>query len=238
MSKFFLVLLGTVGVLAATYVYYFPAYEACFRMTVNVEVDGKVHSGSSVIQVGWQTPNPLFRGLAAGWNQRFEGEAVLVDLGKPGVLLALLKNPYFWSPDVPNARPLYEILLKAFFGSKGITKERLEDLEGKRFSNAKRTLQVENLPRFAYLSDVNNRQSAIPVDPRYLSEDIGPGVRFVSAQLELTSDPIIYHLENELPWFAALKKFEKENGIGIRGRPRGQPGAFQLLANDLIGGIL
>jgi hypothetical protein len=69
----------------------YPTYAYRYRMTVNVEVDGQMRSGSSVIEVRVSKQLaflPTVNELAyAG-----EGEAVYVDLGVHGSIVALLAS--------------------------------------------------------------------------------------------------------------------------------------------------
>src|SRR5437762_1764708 len=63
-----------------------------YRLTINVEVDGKLVSGSGVIQVKQSDTRGLF-GSMGGFGSEVSGEAVVVDLGQHGVLFALLHGP-------------------------------------------------------------------------------------------------------------------------------------------------
>lgn len=62
-----------------------------YRMTIDVEVDGKLHSGSSVIEVRYTFGND---GLGLGglrkWYSRVRGIAPIIDIGRYGTLVAAL----------------------------------------------------------------------------------------------------------------------------------------------------
>lgn len=71
------------------------------KMTVEVEVNGKVITGSAVTSIHWW-PNFFSggRGLGFGasWHSKVKGEAVMVDLGEGKYLFALLsytRNPEY-----------------------------------------------------------------------------------------------------------------------------------------------
>src|SRR5579875_3813684 len=66
----------------------YPTYSYRYRMTVQVEEDGKIHSGSSVIQVKINK-QPQF-GDAPPQESHFYGDAVFVDLGNGRNVIALL----------------------------------------------------------------------------------------------------------------------------------------------------
>jgi hypothetical protein len=66
----------------------YPTYTYRYRTTVEVEVDGTVHSGSSVIEVGINNQPPI--GSAPPYVAHLRGEAVFVDLGRGRNVIALL----------------------------------------------------------------------------------------------------------------------------------------------------
>ena len=68
----------------------FPFYSWNQRMTVEVEVDGKTITGSSVSSVNWVKNDPISAINGPQWLSTVRGEAVIVDLGERGVLFALL----------------------------------------------------------------------------------------------------------------------------------------------------
>src|SRR6266852_2768355 len=82
------VLVLGVGALVAGYMYKYPNYTYRYRLTVNIEVDGKVRSGSSVIEVTWHGQPEL--GDVGPFHPRIRGQAPLVDLGDRGVVGASL----------------------------------------------------------------------------------------------------------------------------------------------------
>ncbi|MGH1418593.1 MAG: hypothetical protein ACRBCJ_07020 [Hyphomicrobiaceae bacterium] len=219
-----------------SYELYSNRYDAKFRLTVNVEVDGKIHSGSSVVEVQWTRTISMFRGLSPGYSKKVMGEAVLVDLGKHGVLLTLLRR-YSRTEILPKPRHVFDIPMRAFYRNKQQSRSkrsikipeafaRMRSLDDEK---TKRTLAPDNLPMFVLLPDVRDRDSAFPVNPQKFEQDIAPGVKFISAEIELTRDPITYHLAGELPWFAALK-IEEASGLRI-GR-----NFFELTVYQLTGG--
>lgn len=69
----------------------FPTYTHRYRLTVNIEADGKLHSGSSVIEVRRNDHGPLEGLLHGRFDEEITGESPIVDLGKRGVVEAISK---------------------------------------------------------------------------------------------------------------------------------------------------
>src|SRR5260370_3892357 len=78
----------SVGALLAGYWYKYPDYSYRYRLTVNIEVDGKIHSGSSVIEVKWRG-GPVI-GDGGPFGPSVKGQAALVDLGDRGMVVGSL----------------------------------------------------------------------------------------------------------------------------------------------------
>ncbi|MGS7013753.1 hypothetical protein RCI25_29185, partial [Pseudomonas aeruginosa] len=66
----------------------FPSYSYRYRLQLAVEVDGKVHTGSSVIEVTWEC-GPKLAGFAQ-CAPSVGGQATVIDLGSHGVVVATL----------------------------------------------------------------------------------------------------------------------------------------------------
>ena len=69
------------------YKYKYPDHSYRYRLTVNFEVDGQIHSGSSVIEVTWHG-HPVI-GDGGPFGPSIKGQAALVDLAGHGVVVAL-----------------------------------------------------------------------------------------------------------------------------------------------------
>src|ERR1700694_3251808 len=66
----------------------YPNYSYRYRLTITLELDGQVHTGSSVIEIEW-AGGPPFADVGP-YHPRVRGEATLVDLGARGVVVAAL----------------------------------------------------------------------------------------------------------------------------------------------------
>jgi hypothetical protein len=193
-----------------------PFYESFrFRMTVEVEVDGQIKSGSSVIDVaitrGGYTSNGKY-----GDNHTITGEAVYVDLGNGRNVFAVLWFPYSdggsHSVEWAVARALYKS------GIPGLTKTSGRDVNGSdvRAIVGKRgsaSLSFETMPQllsFDNMAAANTLRILNPSDDSF-ARVFGPGVSFRSVQIELvepgrwpnqykTGEPLTRNLDDLLPW--------------------------------------
>src|SRR5262245_61484699 len=84
------------GAAVVGYRYKYPNYVYRYRLTLNIEVDGKIHSGSSVIEVKWRSGPVIGDGGPFGGSVK--GQAVAVDLGDRGVVVATLINDESYGP--------------------------------------------------------------------------------------------------------------------------------------------
>src|SRR5215470_7395763 len=74
----------------------YPSHSHRYRLGVSIEVDGQVLSNSSVIEVIWK-PQCFLPGSGHWWQwaATVQGQAVLLDLGPRGVLLAPLSGAQY-----------------------------------------------------------------------------------------------------------------------------------------------
>ncbi len=181
--------------LALFWTWMFPSVTLRYRLTYEVDVDGKVHTGSSVMQAGMYA-GPLCGGL--GWAPcwSFMGEAVAVDLGPRGVLFSLLagsskrgaKNPISgWPlPQVEHVQflPVYVMrragLWKAPPGYTGGSVGEWQAAEKLRTTVELAPYEIPELVRFR---DLNDPTTAEVVDPADMTKSFGPGVRFMRATI-------------------------------------------------------
>ena len=81
---FFFVLIAGVAAIVVWIWLSFPTTSYRYRLTIVVELDGRVHSGSSVIEVRYRFFPEFFSQLANGnqYERSVAGQAVLVELGE------------------------------------------------------------------------------------------------------------------------------------------------------------
>lgn len=167
----------------------FPSYTYRYRMTVEVQVDGKICSGSSVIQVR-VTKQPQVLNQAVEMHA-VSGEAAFVDLGEGRNVIALLASG-------PNARdlnyPSY-IVQVAFGMPSGDDVRKLPMLRGSR------SLSSDRLPAFVTFTNLSDPETARIVRPDEFSTVFGPDVRLKDVRLEMTDDPVTRMIERRFPWW-------------------------------------
>ena len=148
-----------VGALVAGYWYKYPDYSYRYRLTVNIEVDGKIHSGSSVIEVTWRA-GPVFAD-GGPFGSTVKGQAAVVDFGDRGVVVAILGEGY--GPATDGALGALWVAAEAF-GNHSTAQEipHLPDLHGKR------DIALSKLPRLLWFANPQDPTTA----KRLLVQDI------------------------------------------------------------------
>ncbi len=110
MKRFLFFALVALVAAVATYKYFYPTYGYRYRLIINVEADGKLHSASSIVEVRWSAfflPDYHF-------NPELGGQAALVDLGERGAVVATLINGEDYGPARDGAWGAIWIVPRAF----------------------------------------------------------------------------------------------------------------------------
>jgi hypothetical protein len=201
----------------------YPTYTFRYRMTVEVDVDGVVHSGSSVIEVSINRQPPF--GSAPPYVPHIRGEAVFVDLGEGRNVIALLaagpraENVNYSDSIVPG---LFDLPFKDW--------AKLSDLRGTR------EVPVSRMPTFVTFTDLNEPKSARVLAPGEFEQVFGPGVHFRRAFVEmvpagtwpfsalgwprdLAGEPVTRGIFQRLPWLAGFKGYSGGQGQPDWSRP-------------------
>ncbi len=152
-STVLIVIALCVAALVGCYMFNYPVYTYRYRLTINIELDGKVHSGSSVIEIGWQEGIKL--GDAGGFAPLIRGQAAIVDLSDRGVVIATLITGEGYGTAGDGALAAISIVPRAF--GKASTAEQIQDLPNLR---GKRNLEANDLPRFLWLSSKDDVTTA------------------------------------------------------------------------------
>jgi hypothetical protein len=210
-------LLLVVGAIAWWHVS-FPTASYRYRLSVAVEADGQVHSGSSVIEV-WYRFFPSW--FAAGTFERHvEGQAVLINLGSRGALVAALGNKMdrtaVDASDLPIRAACQELLGSS---AKVTSMSMIEQIHLTSRLRGRVSLHADNLPPFIWFPD-NDPLNATAVKPDDFASVIGDSTRLLAAQIELTNDPIVIDIDKKLPAYQKL--------------PPGKSSWDSLLANGVI----
>jgi hypothetical protein len=188
-----------IAALVTAYNYFYPTYTYRYRLTANIELEGKIYSGSSVIEVTW-SKHPEIPDVGS-FTPKLRGQAALVDLGSHGAVVATLTNGESYGPAKDGAWGALGLVPRAF-GVKD-SNDGLPDLPK---LLGKRALVPNNLPRFLWFSDAKDPTTAQKVLVQDFSSILGPSVRFAGASVEITNDPLVVDIRNKLPWLKPLEQ--------------------------------
>lgn len=175
----------------------FPSHTHRYRLTLEVEVDGKIHEGSSVVEVAiTEQPKLLPETGALG---KIRGEAVFVDLGQGRNLVALLAG----APDALNEDAPRHLAVKAYRLPPGANSySAIKRLGGRR------EVSYSELPTLATFADVNDPTSGRILRPNELEHVFGAGVRFRHGWVEITSDPPTSgHIKSQIPFLNGMSVY-------------------------------
>jgi hypothetical protein len=205
MRKLLIIVLIIIGIPVIWFWVSFPTVSYRYRLTVAVECDGQVHSGSSVIEVLFRF-NPKWLPPSGGtYNVFVTGQAVLIDLGARGVLVAALGgNPYDLS--VVNASLLpSRAFLPALWNDPSDSPTTPHNQRAISRMKGRADLDYGGMPAFYWFSNPADLASAKEVKPADFASVIGDATRLISAQVEITHDPVVINIDKKLPAYALLR---------------------------------
>lgn len=196
------------AVLLAVFAVYTSVFSATvrYRLTLETEVDGEPKTGSGVIEVSYSKNNDPIS--SAEFSIDVRGEAVVLDLGPRGVLLALLKGD-----SDSRSGPEY-IVLRAFnFPGGALPSPVANGLSQVKRLSGKVDLPLTSLPLLVRFRDLDDPKSVEKVDPLDIGKSFGVGAKLVGATLEIvpmgiwpfswfgiTGEPITRGLSSKLKW--------------------------------------
>ena len=168
------------------------------KMTIEVEVNGQLYTGASVVKVTVQESEPLTKQLGYPLQFGATGEAAYVELPGNRYLFALLGGGPSNSGPQTNAVNIFEDRLP----QRGI--ERFALLSKSRF---KTEIPRSHYPLLVAFMDINDPNSVREVDPDNLAPMFGPGVSLKRLTLEITDEPVTEgKIEQVLGWWCDLRK--------------------------------
>jgi hypothetical protein len=222
---------GLVGaaVLYVAYLLLFPQYTHRFRVTINVDDNGKPRSGTGIITVTYQNVDALLVNQKQ-WNVSARGPAPWVDLGPKGIIAAAI---YAYYP--ANYEPLpytgAALSFVAYYGAKHHDpKVSLANIKKISEATGARELRFDQMPEFIWIPDVANPASAKLVPADKFSEIIGPGIQLSSVTIEITDDRADKSLYERLPWLSAMER-DQYRRLVVSSIP------FKLNAEYLVGDL-
>jgi hypothetical protein len=231
------ILAGIAAVLALLWFYFFPTYHHRYKMTVEIEADGAVHTGVGVVDVRCQWQAPL--GQMVGGERiscSLYGRAAVIDLGKRGVVLALV-HPGELPETAYSPRPEsgLRIALRAYYGDTYWVDHATQTdllqtvLKSIAHETGPRIVNANAYPAFVWLPDPKNRETATPAPPNEMPRIIDSSVNVRSVTVEIAHQSLSDEIFSVLPWLEAARDFENKNMV-LAG-----PQHWKLLAYDLLG---
>jgi hypothetical protein len=176
----------------AVYKWFYPTYSYRYRLTINIETDGKLHSGSSVVEVIWYAH---FMPELVSFSPELRGQAALVDLGSRGVVVAtLVAKDWGWHNTDAGWGALW--LVPRAFG----VKDAIDGLSAVARLRGKRELGLNNLPRLLWFSNPQDPHTAKTILVDDIASVLGQSARFAGASVEMTRDPLVIDIRQKLPW--------------------------------------
>lgn len=194
---------------ATTYVAYaaiFPSYTWRYKITVNVETPEGLKTGWAVREVT-NHDNTIFGVALPDVGARIssvKGEAVVVDLGKRGVIFGLIENGSYGE-------------LYSAFSVKGAS-QTADDLK-KLKTGLSAALQESDWPQFVIFTDIKDPKSVILVHGRRFdikAQDMlpvddtekifGDGVKISNIKIYIVDQPVTWGIEERLIWLPIVKK--------------------------------
>ena len=185
-------------IIIAIYVAYHVAYPSSsfrYRMTVEIQTPEGVKTGSAVREVGVDNEPHLFPAAGGTFYSVTKGEAVVVDLGKRGIVFAVMRgadNDVDWG---------YRVALDTLHGKEKGTEVVLSSDEYPmfaRYSGISGSSELEVL----YSDEFKPRTDPHKWPIRYVSdrfeEVLGAGVKLNKITIELTDDPVTTGIQKYL----------------------------------------
>jgi hypothetical protein len=166
-----------------------------YRLTLFVETPEGEKSGTGVVEILVTKAAVSLNQMPMSWELR--GEAVSVDLGKRGILYAILGGG--------GPRQSFLALPQVVFERTGIldrrytAEERESKLDGLK---ASAELTRDEIPFLVHFRDVNDPNTVEIVDPDALAKSFGEGVRLLRAIIEMTKEPTTTGIEKKLRWLS------------------------------------
>jgi hypothetical protein len=177
----------------------YPTFSYRYRLTLALEIDGKVHTGASIVEVIWKG-GPEF-GDVGPYHPNVRGQAVFIDLGSRGAVVATLVNGESYGAAADGAINALWLLPRAF--GKGSVNNELAQLPQ---LHGRRDLAPDNMPRLIWFTDIADSKTA----RKFRLDDIpglfGTNARLAAAFVETTSDPIVLDIEKKIPWLTTLRR--------------------------------
>ena len=207
----------------------FPTYRVRYRLTLDVEDNGKPVSFSQIIEIRYELV-PDF--LVSGYGGRkfignFFGAAPTLDLGEKGLVFVIDKySTDRWSshcarnidnkpvPTCVRSASLADLPFLAFGYPTDVMPSKaafyLSQIQQRHDSAI---IPIADLPMLIRFENISNPQSLEEVDPRDFAKKFGSGYALLRASLTLTSAPIGGPSVKWPPFLMALSRELKNSSV-------------------------
>jgi hypothetical protein len=206
----------------------YPTYR--YRLTVEVDTPEGLKTGSSVIEVATSKGGDYAIPSPRALSYKVHGEAVTVDLGKRGLMFALLRSERLndWAaaglelvapptPDSVETDDEYgyrRARALALVGPQLLPRN--EDAKGN--PSFERSAPPTAYPMLVRFGDITNPRTVAKVDPDALGKSFGKGVTLRKITVERTEDAVTSGIEKRLAWLpsqsGSLVKYPSMTPIG------------------------
>lgn len=210
-------------VLYLAYSYFTTVYHYNYRLTLEVEADGKVYSGSGVVSAtvydnrgAWWT--------RSGWKLSAWGASPWVDLGERGLLLVAVEPTFYQAPNGAQ-RPFggSAFAFAAFVDVKPPLVDLITEANVARIINSKeRGLVSPDRAQLIWMPHRNAPKSAEFYPPNDQSELEARGIQFRGLYVEMTNERADYSaIYDKFPWLKNMSRtspldHQLPNGLNAR----------------------
>ena len=184
-----------VGVSVAYCQHFWFPYTWHQKMTIEVEVDGQVLTGASVMKVSWRKNDPIGAANGPEWLGGIRGEAPYVEIPGRGVLFGLISV-------AGHSSYAADVATQMMTGQKGWARGPQEFSLVQAAKGQTVTIPLDRYPLLVTFTDLTDPTTVKVVDPENLAPTFGPGVSLKRITLEITDEPVTEgKIESVLGWF-------------------------------------
>jgi hypothetical protein len=160
-----------------------------YKLTISVDTPEGMKTDWNVVELDY------FRSWA-GEPHRAYGQALVLDLGAHGTLVALLTQARrkAWGENDPSS-----IIFKQCGGDIREVLGAIDLVRGIEGCKAIYPVDLTDLPDIALFKNAKDPATAVVVDPRHPEASLGPGVTIRSATIQLTDEPLTRGVDGHLP---------------------------------------
>ena len=221
-AQAFALLIGAI-VLYLAYSYFTTVYHYNYKLTLVVEADGKLHSGSSVVAVTVED-NREALWIYPGWKTYARGGSPWVDLGEHGILLVSIAPAFYIVPD-GGERPLGGggFALAAYWGAKWPQTPLVSESHLRQIVKIKERGEVNlDMAQLMWMPNPNAPERAEFFPPKDQSELEKRGIKVRGLYVEMTKDRADdSKMYDKFPWLRKMIKtspvvHQLPNGLNAR----------------------